>query len=132
MNSTRYYVTDTYSIVWHLLEDSRLGKKALEIFEESASKSMIFIPTIVLAEMMFISEKGKVKISFKETLEKIENCEKFEIIPLDLYIVRIASKLEYDLEMHDRLIVATALYFSTALLTSDEMIKSADIVEVVW
>jgi len=121
MNSTRYYVTDTHSMVWYLLEDPRLSKKVLEIFEESANKSIIFIPTIVLAEMMFISEKGKVKISFKETLEEIENCEKFEIISLDLYIIRMASKLEYDLEMHNRLIVATALYFDTPLLTSDEM-----------
>lgn len=99
MNSTRYYVTDTHSMVWYLLEDPRLSKKVLEIFEESANKSIIFIPTIVLAEMMFISEKGKVKISFKETLEEIENCEKFEIISLDLYIIRMASKLEYDLGM---------------------------------
>lgn len=121
MNSTRYYVTDTHSMVWYLLEDPRLSKKVLEIFEESANKSIIFIPTIVLAEMMFISEKGKVKISFKETLEEIENCEKFEIISLDLYIIRMASKLEYDLGMHDRLIVATALYLDTPLLTSDEM-----------
>jgi PIN domain nuclease of toxin-antitoxin system len=125
MNSTRYYVADTHSIVWYLLEDPRLGNKALEIFEEPASKSIILIPTIVLAEMMFISEKGKVKISFKETLEEIEDCEKFEIIPLDLYIIRIASNFEYDLEMHDRLIVATALCFNSGLLTSDEKIREA-------
>jgi predicted nucleic acid-binding protein len=81
---------------------------------------------------MFISEKGKVKISFKETLEEIEDCEKFEIIPLDLYIIRIASNFEYDLEMHDRLIVATALYFNSGLLTSDEKIREANIVEVIW
>jgi hypothetical protein len=45
-----------------------------------------------------------------ETLKKIERYENFDLAPLDVDILKVANKIEANLEMHDRLIVATALY----------------------
>ena len=66
------YVTDTHSLVWYFTEDPRLSKKALEAFERTVEKNVIIVPTIVLAEIMFISKKGDVNITFEETLKKLE------------------------------------------------------------
>jgi len=42
-----FYVTDTHSLIWFLTNDSRLGKKAKEIFERTdLGKNVIIIPTI--------------------------------------------------------------------------------------
>ena len=42
------------------------------------------------------------------------------------------NKIEADLEMHDKLVVATALYFDAGLITKDELIKAAGICSIVW
>ena len=103
---------------------------ALEAFEETIEGGIIIVPAVVLAEIMFIAKKGKIIISFEETLKKIEECENFEIAPLDADILRVADKIEVYMEMHDKLIVATALYFDTGLITKDELIRKSGIVAV--
>ena len=126
------YVTDTHSILWYFTEDSRLSKKALDVFERTTNKGIIIIPSVVLAEIMFIAKKGKVALSFEETLKKIEEYENFDIAPLDIDILKVANKIKVDLEMHDRLIVATSLYFKSPLITKDQQIKKTGIVTTVW
>lgn len=81
---------------------------------------------------MFISKKGKVTITFEETLKKIEEYVNFYIAPLDLDILKVADKIELDMEMHDKLIVATALHFGAILITKDKLIRESRIVPTVW
>ena len=51
------YVADTHSLVWYFTEDSRLSKKALEAFDGTIKEGTLIIPTLVLAELMFIAKK---------------------------------------------------------------------------
>ena len=67
-----------------------------------------------------------------ETVKKIRESENFEIAPLDLDILNEADEIDYDLEMHDRLIVATALFFDVPVITRDEVIKESDLCTVIW
>ncbi len=127
-----YYVTDTHSLVWYFIEDSRLGKKALKAFEQTIQEGIIIVPSVVLAEIMFIAKKGRISISFVETLEKIEEYDNFDISPLDVDILKIADKLEADLEMHDKLIMSTALNFQAPLITKDERIREIKTVKTIW
>ena len=96
------YVTDTHSLVWYLTEDPRLSNKALSVLASSENEGTIIVPAVVLAEIMFIARKGRVTISFDETLKKIEESDNFVIAPLDSDTLRIADKIEADLEMHDK------------------------------
>lgn len=129
---TNNYVTDTHSLVWYFTESQRLSKKALKVFEKTLEEGSIIIPTVVLAEIMYISRKGRINISFAETVKKIRESENFEIAPLDLDILNAADEIDYDLEMHDRLIVATALFFDVPVITRDEVIKESDLCTVIW
>jgi predicted nucleic acid-binding protein len=52
------YVTDTHPIVWYFTDDPRLSRHALEVFEKTIREEVIIIPIIVLAEIMYISNKG--------------------------------------------------------------------------
>lgn len=81
---------------------------------------------------MFIAKKGKISLTFNETLNKIEEYENFEIAPLDIDVLKIADKIKANIEMHDRLIIATAIYFDAILITKDEQIKKSGIVSTVW
>lgn len=126
------YVTDTHSLVWYFTEDQRLSLKALEAFEETIQEGAIFVPILVLAEIMYISKKGKIMLTFEDTLKRIEEYENFEMAPLDKDILKIADNIEIDMEMHDKLIVATALYLNAKLITKDEKIKETGIVPIIW
>src|SRR4030067_2748859 len=126
------FVTDTHSLVWYFTEDARLSKKAFDAFEGIVKSGTVTVPAVVLAEIMFIAKKGRVTLTFEETLKKIEGYENFEIAPLDAEILTIADKIEADLEMHDKLIVATALYYEAALITKDEFVSKSGVVSTIW
>lgn len=63
-------MTDAHSLVWCFTEDSRLSKNASGAFEETIEEGIIIVPSIVLAEIMFIAKKGKISLSFEETLRR--------------------------------------------------------------
>jgi len=126
------YTTDAHSLIWYFTEDTRLSKRAQDAFEETIERGSIVIPTIVLAEIMFIAQKGRGTLTFRETLNKIESYENFQVAALDIPILEIADTLEVELEMHDKLIVATALYFNSPLITKDERITNAKLVKALW
>ncbi len=127
-----HYVTDTHSLVWYFTENSRLSKKASKAFEQTVKGGIIIVPAVVLAEIMFIAKKGKITLSFEETLRKIEEYENFDIAPLDADILKVADKIKLDMEMHDKLIVATALYTKAILITKDKIIKESGIISTIW
>jgi PIN domain nuclease of toxin-antitoxin system len=126
------YVTDTHSLVWYFTEDSRLSPKASEAFEGTTREGMIIVPAVVLAEVMFIAKKGRITLTFEETLHRIEEYENFDIAPLDVDVLKIADRIELDMEMHDKLIVATTLYFNATLITKDQFIRDSGICTTIW
>ena len=113
-------------------EDARLSENALRAFEESIEEGVIIVPSIVLAEILFIAKKGRITLTFEETLGKIEERDNFDVAALDSDILKVADKIEVDMEMHDKLIVATSLYFESGLITRDRQIKESGIVSTIW
>ncbi|MBW1614337.1 MAG: PIN domain-containing protein [Deltaproteobacteria bacterium] len=126
------YVTDTHSLVWYFADDPRLSRKALKAFEQTTKEGIIIVPIIVLAEIIFIAKKGRITLTFEGTLKKIEEYENFDIAALDADILKVSDKIEADMEMHDKLIVATSLYFKTTLITRDERIRESGVVSTIW
>jgi PIN domain nuclease of toxin-antitoxin system len=126
------YVTDTHSLVWYFTDDQRLSKKALKSFESTVKAGQIIVPTVVLAEVLFIAKKGRIPLGFTETVTKIEALANFEIASLDVDVLKIAESIDAPLEMHDKLIVATAIRFDACLITRDEKIKKSKAVKTIW
>ncbi|MBI1930482.1 type II toxin-antitoxin system VapC family toxin [Candidatus Poribacteria bacterium] len=125
------YVTDAHSLVWYFMDDPKLSQNARDAFEGTVDSGVIIVPTIVLAEIMYISRKGKIPITFEDTLSRLEGYENFWIVPLDIDILKVAANID-SLEMHDRLIIATALYFDVPLITKDEQITKSQVISVIW
>ncbi|MDD5224874.1 MAG: type II toxin-antitoxin system VapC family toxin [bacterium] len=126
------FVSDTHSLIWYFTDDPRLGKAALKAFEDTVKKGNVIVPSIVLAEIMHISKRGKIGLSFQKTLELVEEMSNFRISPLDSGILKTADSIKPDLEMHDRLIVATAIWHKYPLVTRDEGIVKLKLVKTIW
>jgi len=69
---------------------------------------------------------------FQDALSRIEEGDNYEIVALDLQVLKAASEIQAGLEMHDRFIAATAKVLGLPLITKDKEITAAGIVEVVW
>ena len=127
------YVIDTHTLIWYFTNSPRLGSNALSAIENTINEGLIIVPVIVLSEIMYLARKNKIPVSFQETLSKLEGFENFDIAGLDVDILRTADGIAADLEMHDKLIIATAIYLQAdALLTKDEEIKASGLVPVIW
>jgi len=76
------YVADTHSLVWYFTKSEKLGQEALQVFRDSIlGEAIIIIPTIVLAEVIDIAEKKRIKVNWEELLDRIEESSNFEIYP---------------------------------------------------
>lgn len=126
------YVADTHSIVWYFTDDPQLSENALKAFDQTTENGLILIPTIVLAEIIFIAQKGRITLIFWDTLKRIEEYENFEIAPLDIEVLKTADKIQTDTEIHDKIIIATAQHYDAFLISKDKQITESGIVQSIW
>ena len=127
------YVTDAHAFLWFLSEDERLGKRALEIFRAcDKGKEIIVIPSIVLLECMYVCEKKRIGIEFREIIQKIQGTLNYPIYPLDEEIVLECQDVSEIAEAHDRIIVATTKLLNAKLITKDVSITNSNIVKTLW
>jgi PIN domain nuclease of toxin-antitoxin system len=127
------YVADTHSFLWFLTKDERLGSKAKEIFRLcDQGREIIVIPAIVLLECLYICEKKKIDLKFKEILLKMKNTFNYITYPLDEEIVLECQNLKQFSDLHDRIVIATAKLLNAQLITKDEKIKKSKLVKTVW
>lgn len=124
------FVADTHALLWYLLDSPRLSATARALFDGSTDFGNIVLPTIVLAELLYISKKSGDRLSFKKVFHFLEEDERFTIQPLSSAIIKAAIPLDH-FEMHDALIMATALDGALALMTRDEEIVRSGIVATI-
>ena len=123
---------DAHVIAWYLHEPSKkkLSEKAIEAVRSAERNGIVYIPTIALLEVLRLVEKGKIPLSFGEVLAGLERSKRHEIIPFDTKLLRVAMQVQ-GLELHDRLIAATAILTNSILISKDRAIGTPG-VTVVW
>lgn len=132
----RILVLDTHALIWFLQGDSRLGLAAQAAIADA--ESSLVIPAIVLAEAMWIVERGRTNIpSPAALLETINADPRFRVLPLDQAILERTISLTAITEMHDRQIVASALSLITPktpamLISTDHQIRDSGLVPMLW
>lgn len=126
------YVVDTHPLVWYFENSPKLSSLAKQALDEiDSGKSLGVVPTIVLAEIMHLSQKGKVPTSIEQIIWQLSRAQNFAVIPLDLMVILLMIPLRSQ-ELHDRVIVATAKSFGASLITRDENIRSSRNIQCVW
>ena len=133
MADPEFFVVDTHALVWHLEDSPKLGKAAARILRDRESE--LIIPTIVLAEARYLSAKNPPRVSWDEVLRFIASSAHASLFPLDDEII---SELPVQLEMHDAIVCATAVYWKhvllleSAVLTKDRRIVDSGLVATIW
>lgn len=127
------YIADTHSLVWFLIDSNNLSRKAKEIFENvEAGHDVIVIPTIVLAEILYICEKKGIENKFSQIINLIKDTSNYIVYNLDLDVIIECKNLIKIREMHDKLIVATAKILKGIIITKDKVIINSEYVKTIW
>ena len=126
-------VTDTHPWIWFLTASSRLSQDAKASL--SNPSNLIIVPSIVMLEIRYLYNRRRISISFEEALQHIETTANVLLHPLDISVVTFAP---VELEIHDAIIVGTALYLSdelkepVPLVKLDKAISNSRLVPVIW
>ena len=123
---------DAHSLVWFLDADLKykLSDSALKAIRKAQEESLVYIPIIAIMEIVYLIERGRINTSFDNFMSAIELNRNFQIIPLNTELLKIAISLQ-GLEIHDRLILATAIMTDSILVSKDMTIRAKG-VNVIW
>lgn len=132
MTTTPIYVIDTHPLVWYFTDSPKLSLTVKQAFNEIDQGNAIgIVPSIVLAEIVHLSDRKKIPISIQETIGRLQQATSFGIVSLDLTVIILMIPFK-TYELHDRVIVATAKSFGASLITKDEQIHELRTVPCIW
>jgi PIN domain nuclease of toxin-antitoxin system len=124
---------DTHVLLWLANEPRRLSATASKAIRE-AGQDGIAISAITVWELVLIAAKGRVTLNgtVEAFVEKITS--RMVIQPITVKVAVIASQFPttYPKDPADRLIGATAVSESMALVSADQNIQQSGIVRAIW
>lgn len=126
------YVCDTMALVlW--LESRKLPQAIRFIFSEVIhEKARLFVPAMVLAEIGYLSEKGRIGLSLNDITMWVDRLRTVEVAPVSSSVTSKTFLISDIPELHDRIIAATAVEYDAPLLTNDPKIKASKFVKTIW
>ena len=126
------YLADTVAIIRHFAKTGVIGKRAKQILRDAdAGKNTIYVSIISIVEIMYLAERNRIPINLDEVNKQLNESDNYQVVDLSLDIIEVAKTIQ-DLELHDRLIVATGKYLAIPILTSDQPISNSNLIDVIW
>ncbi len=129
-------VADTHAALWYLLRNSRLSEAARRFMDDAAEAGHdIVLPSISLAEIVYLVEKNRLPPSAYEELKAALADPEYVIeeAPVDGRIVEPMLKVpRADVpDIPDRIVAATGFHFGVPVISRDGRIRSSS-VKTVW
>jgi PIN domain nuclease of toxin-antitoxin system len=126
-------VLDTHTWIWWVSEPARLGRKGRREIDTARE---IGIPAICCLEVSVLVARGRIHFD-RPTLEWIHDAlalPRVELLPLTPAVAVKAAELPaaFPGDPADRLIAATAVLESAALVTKDERIRGFAGMRAIW
>jgi PIN domain nuclease of toxin-antitoxin system len=128
-------VVDTHAVIWYLYADNRLSATARDAMEDmAASGDQLAISAITLAEIVYLSERGRLDPrTLDRLLEEMSSDQTLMVeIPIDRAIILALRQIPKPQipELPDRLIAATARHLNLPLITRDLTIQTSSIATI--
>lgn len=130
---------DTHVLIWMACDPKRLSKKAREAIrhereKEAREKTGVAIAAITLWELAWLAENGRIQVSGSVESFVRETASRVIVVPITPEIAAFAVQLPsgFPKDPADRLIAATAMVEGAALVTADQRIRRAKLVQTIW
>lgn len=121
-------VVDTNVLIWDTINPDKITPVASKALIDS---KVLFIPTIVLLEFEWVLRKLNQLDKLTIVTSAVEKQQKYFVYPLDQQVFNEYLLADKSLEMHDRVIVATARLLGVPIITNDPQIKKV-YSKVIW
>ncbi|MHA6721975.1 type II toxin-antitoxin system VapC family toxin [Sphingomonas sp. RS2018] len=118
-------VLDTHVLIWFIEADDRLGDRARERIERTATETGISIPAICAWEIALIERRDVLPFTGGSLawFRRVLTLPNFAVVPLEPEIAVDSVGLDWShKDPADRIIVATARHLRAPLLTVDRKI----------
>ena len=130
-SSSGRILADTHTPVWYLAESPRLSAKADQLLQDAENGLLeLVVPTIVLAAAIRVVERRNPGLSIEGLFAGLSRFDGANVVSLDMTILQAVQTLPPSIEMHDRIIAATAQVYGATLISRDRQLGS--VVETVW
>lgn len=130
------YVTDTHALVFYANRNQRqLSRRAWEAFEQAKNgQAFILIPAPALWEISILERTGQIRLSKsdEEWTRELFAQPCFDCAPLDATIIAEARNCNFNNDIFDAAIVATAIVKDLPLITRDSAITASGMVKIHW
>ena len=126
------FVTDTIGLVLRI-ERRQLSEKVKSIFDSvEFGNTIVYVPGIVFAEILYLSEKQRIRTSIDEVEDYLKEHPNYKEYSLNFAVIQSTAEITDIPELHDRLIAATARQLDLELITNDSVIQASAFVKTVW
>ena len=130
------YVTDTHPLIWYASgKHSRLSPRVVRTFDAAfQDRALIVIPSPVFWEISLLVEHDKIRLRepFEVWASSLIARRGIDMAALGLDVIAQTHQLRFHGDPFDRAIVATAKLMDLPLITKDETITNAGLVEIFW
>ena len=115
------------------LEKRKMPQQVKAVFQSAITGTdEIWIPAMVLAEVGYLSERGRISASISDVEKLVSVNQNFHFQEISTSIVSLAFQIPDVPELHDRLIAATAHFLKMPLITNDPVIQNSATVQTIW
>jgi PIN domain nuclease of toxin-antitoxin system len=127
-------VADTHALIWALLGDPQLSRRALAAMTVTGTDS-VGASAISLVEIVYLEERKRLPAGIFARVASALTAPAGPLVavPVDAAIAETLTRVSRDSipDMPDRIIAATALHLGVPLITRDGKIRASSI-QTIW
>lgn len=125
---------DTHAWIWWVDAPDKLSKPAQAEIDRAIAADALYISSMSVWELAMLVHKGRLqlKLSVSDWVSYTEALPYVSFAPVNNRIAANSVTLDLHPDPADRLIVATALYLGTSIVSKDDKVKAFKQVKTVW